>query len=55
MYFASHSAIAPFALHEPGTAHEAVALPAAHPAAAFLAGGVDLVLLARMKSRMMNL
>jgi len=47
MYFASHSAIAPFALHEPGTAHEAVALLTAHPGAAFLAGGGELLPLMR--------
>jgi len=43
MYFASHSAIAPFSLHEPKTAQEAATLIGAHPDAAFLAGGVDLV------------
>jgi len=43
MYFASHSAIAPFRLHEPASSAEAAALLESLPTAALLAGGVDLI------------
>ncbi len=43
----SHAQIAPFRLHQPTTVAEALALQAAHPGAAFMAGGIDLI--GRMK------
>lgn len=43
----SHAQIAPFRLHQPGSVAEALALQAAHPGAAFMAGGLELI--GRMK------
>ncbi len=43
MYFASHSAIAPFHLHEPTLSVEAAGRLECLPEVALLAGGVDLI------------
>ncbi|MCY4311097.1 MAG: FAD binding domain-containing protein [Rhodospirillaceae bacterium] len=55
MYFASHSAIAPFHLHEPTSSAEAVGLLECLPEVALLAGGVDLIPALRAGRRTDNL